>query len=306
MDEMSVKRVLDLLPQSFGSTDAELRCRYANQAYAELMGRTTESMIGVPIKDLWGESLFEEVKPFLDRALAGEIVSFSKRIRHFNGERRFGKVDLIPEKDGGYIVLIHELDSVERHIRDRDRLIHELDHRVNNILQILESVLALESQSADCRTAAVLGSIKARVDALALSYELLSGTEPSGGWPASIVLERVAYSVGPGVAASYAADPDLRIPSGDIETFVFIATEIARWAAVNGGGASLEARSVPEGMELAAESETGVDLTTRAGAAGIALVESFARRCGAGPLRGGKRLTIIFPSQDRASPSSDD
>lgn len=305
MDD-SVKRILDLLPQFVGSTDSSMRCRYANRAYAEFLGRSPESMMGVDIRELWGKKLFEEVKPFLDRALAGEIVSFSKRIRHFNGEKRFGKVDLIPEKDGGYTVLIHDLDSVERHMKDRERLIHELDHRVNNILQILESVLALESQSADSRTAAVLDSIKARVDALALSYELLSGGEPTGGWPASAVLERVIYSIGPGISASYSSDPDLRIPNGSIETFVFIATEIARWAVADGGVASLEARGIPEGLELAVENAVDTDLTTKAGAAGIALVESFARRCGAGILRGGKRLSIIFPPETRADPASDE
>ena len=202
MDE-SVKRILDLLPQFVGSTDPAMRCRYANRAYAEFLGRSPESMIGVSVRELWGQMIFEEVEPFLDRALAGEIVSFSKRIRHINGEKRFGKVDLIPEPQGGYTVLIHDLDSVERHMKDRERLIHELDHRVNNILQILESVLALESQSADSRTATVLDSIKARVDALALSYELLKDGEPTGGWLASAVLEKVVYSVGPGVSASF-------------------------------------------------------------------------------------------------------
>lgn len=305
MDEIS-KRIFELLPQYIGSTDAEMRCRYANRSYAELLSRSPASMLGVHVRELWGKKLFDEVKPFLERALAGETVSFSKRIRHFNGERRFGKIDLIPEPDGGYMVVMHDLDAVERHIKDRERLIHELDHRVNNILQILQSVLALEAQAARGKTSAVLDSIKARVDALALSYELLSGNEPQGGWPAAIVLERVAYSVGPGISASCSSDANLLIPNSTIETFVFIATEIARWAAADGAIARIEARRLPEGLELAAESEDGVDLTTRAGAAGIALVESFARRCGAGPLRGGKRLSIIFPLSECSEPLAEE
>ncbi len=305
MDESS-KRMLDLLPQYIGSTDSELRCRYANKAYAGLLGRTPESMIGMHVRELWGEKLFDEVMPFLKRALAGEAVSFSKRIVHITGEKRFGKVDLLPEPDGGYTVVMHDLDAVERHFKDRDRLVHELDHRVNNILQILQSVLALESQSADARTFGVLDAIKARVDALALSYELLSVAEPEGGWPVSLVLERVAYSIGPGVSAFCESDSLLRLPHGSIETFVFIAMEMARWASMNGAKARIEAYGVPEGLELATESDDGLDLTTRAGAAGIALVESFARRCGAGPLRGGSRMAIIFPIRECVEPVSAD
>lgn len=305
MDESSM-RIMDLLPQYIGSTDPDLRCRYANKAYAELLGRTPESMIGLPIKDLWGEKLYAEVMPFLSRALSGETVSFSKRIRHVNGEKRFGKVDLIPDRDGGYTVIMHDLDAVERHFKDRDRLVHELDHRVNNILQILQSVLALEAQSADDRTLTVLDAIKARVDALSLAYELISSAEPEGGWPVSSVLDRVAYSIGPGVSASCSSDPKLRIPQGQVETFVFIAMEMARWAASNGAFARIEARRVPEGLELAAEGDGIADLTMKAGAAGIALVESFARRCGAGPLRGGMRITIIFPLPACIEPAPED
>jgi PAS domain S-box-containing protein len=305
MDESSM-RILDELPQYVGSTDSSLRCRYANRAYAELLGRTPETMVGLPIGELWGENILAEVMPFIRRALAGERVSFSKRIRRLNGDNRFGKVSLVPDGEGGYSVVIQDLDGVERHFKDRDRLLHELDHRVNNILQILQSVLAIESQAADKRTIDVLDAIKARVDALALSYELISGAEPAGGWPAAAILDRIAYGIGPGVSASCASDGNLRIPHDDIETFVFIAMEIARWAAADGSFARMEARRVPEGMELSAEGDRSVDLTTKAGAAGIALVESFARGCGAGPLRGGSRLSIIFPLREDGEPASGD
>jgi len=302
-------RFLDFLPQSIGSTDTSLRCRYANRAYGELMGRSPESMIGVPIRELWGEKLFDDIQPFIQRVLAGEEVSFFKRGVLPSGEKRHGKIDLIPDADGGYSFVMQGLDEAERHSNDRDRLVHELDHRVNNTLQILESVIALESQCADEHVAVVLDAIKARVDALAISYEFLRADQPVQGWSAALVLERVASSIGPGDCASWASSPDLNVPLASMETFVFIAMELGRWASMKDDKARIEAHRVPEGIELSAQGAQGVDLTTRAGAAGLSLVESFAEHCGAGPLRGGIRLSIIFPldgqgdSGDSAAPA---
>ena len=79
MDEGSM-RILDLLPQYIGSTSPDLRCRYANKAYAELVGRAQEDMIGASVQELWGPKLFAEVKPFIDRALAGEATAGTEPI----------------------------------------------------------------------------------------------------------------------------------------------------------------------------------------------------------------------------------
>jgi PAS domain S-box-containing protein len=294
VDELST-RILDILPQSIGSTDAGLCCRYANPAYAALLGRSPESMLGVHVRELWGEKLYAEALPYLNRALAGEAVSFNKRARFANGEHRHGRVDILPEPDGGYTVVMRGLDEAERLAKDRDRLIHELDHRANNTFQVLQSVIALELRAADDPTTIVLEAIKARVDALALSYEFMRTTQPHQGWPAELMLERIAACIGPGDTTTWAAETGLRVPPCYTETFIFIAMELARWASMNGDRARIEARSLPLGLELSAEGSGGVDLTTRAGATGLALVESFAERCGAGPLRGARRLSLIFP-----------
>jgi two-component sensor histidine kinase len=294
VDEIST-RVLDLLTQSIGSTDAGLRCRYANRAYGALLGRSPESMLGLHIRELWGDKLYAEALPYLTRALAGEAVSFSKRASFPNGEHRHGRIDLLPEPDGGYMVVMRGLDEAERMAKERDRLIHELDHRANNTFQVLQSVLALELRAADDPTTTVLEAIKARVDALALSYEFMRTSQPHQGWPAELMLERVASCIGPGDTTSWTAEAGLRVPANLTETFIFIAMELARWASMNGERARIEARSLPLGLELSAEGSGGVDLTTRAGATGLALVESFAERCGAGPLRGARRLSLIFP-----------
>ncbi|MGO8694421.1 MAG: PAS domain-containing protein [Rectinemataceae bacterium] len=285
--------VLNAVPVPIGSTDSALRCRFANRAYAEVAGLPQEEMPGMSIRSIWGDRIVDEVMPFLERALAGERVAFTKRIRTDRGEILFGKAELIPDSTGGYVVVIQDLGAYERSVRDRDNLIHELDHRVNNILQVLHSVVALETQTADDSTREMLDAIKSRIDALGMSYEFLRDEEPDGGWQVRTVLGKVAASIGPGLSAVAEADEGLFIPHGCVDAFVFIAAEMARWVGREDDAVRLVARKTPAGIELYAQGQG--DPTRRAGAAGIALVDSFARSCGAGPLRGGSRPSIVFP-----------
>jgi hypothetical protein len=100
------------------------------------------------------------------------------------------------------------------------------------------------------------------------------------------------------------SDPDVLVPPGDLDAFIFIATELSRWATAEDATVTLEARRRAEGIELSVSNGGDGDLTARAGAAGIALVESFAQSRKAGPLRGGSRLTIIFP-EGKKGPAPD-
>ncbi|MDA8427565.1 MAG: PAS domain-containing protein [Treponema sp.] len=288
--------VLNVVPMPIGSMDAALRCRFANRAYAEFAGLPQEAMKGMSLRSIWGDTVVDELMPFIKRALAGERVAFTKRISTNRGEAYFGRAELIPDSTGGYVVVIQDLRAYERSVRERDNLIHELDHRVNNILQVLHSVIALETQTAADSIRVVLDAIKSRIDALGISYEFLRDTAPEGGWPVKAVLDKVAASVGPGLAAVAEADEKLRIPEGCVDAFVFIAAEFARWMACHGEVVRIVARRIPAGVELCVHGRG--DPTSCAGAAGIALVDSFARSCGAGPLRGGANPSVVFPDAE--------
>jgi two-component sensor histidine kinase len=296
--------VLNAVPMPIGSTDSSLRCRFANHAYAETVRLPQDAMSGMSLRSIWGDRLIDEVMPFLRRALAGERVAFTKRVKTDRGDTFFGRAEIIPDSTGGYVVVMQDLGSYERSMRDRDNLIHELDHRVNNILQVLHSVIALETQTADTSSRTVLDAIKSRIDALAMSYEFLRDTEPDGGWPVTTLLSKVASSIGPGLSAVAEADEALRVPHGCIDAFIFIASEMARWVGCQGDVVRLVARKTPAGIELYAQGRG--DPTKCAGAAGIALVDSFAQSCGAAPLRGGSRPSIVFPENGgRAGPAAE-
>jgi PAS domain S-box-containing protein len=295
--------IMDLLPQFIGSIDASLHSRFVNAAYAAFLGKSKEELSGASMEDLWGQDVALEVMPFLERALKGEKLSFTKRIKMADGEIRIGKVRLVPSPEGGFVSIITDQGEFERNVQERGNLIHELDHRVNNILQVLHSSIALEIQAADDQALRILEALKSRLDALALSYEFLKYPEARNGRPAAAILEKIAAAVGPGISAIAEADPDIFISPGDLDAFIFIASELARWATVDGAIVTIEARRRPEGIELSVGNGRDEDLTIRAGSAGLALVESFAESRRAGPLRGGSRLSIIFPNSADAPAS---
>ena len=288
--------ILDTLPQFIGIVGADLRCLWANRSCADFLGLGQEGMAGKPIEELWGGELIEESRSWIVRALAGERVGFSRKT-HFRGshEEYFVRVELIPLPEGGFTALIHDLSATERSVRDRERLIHELDHRVNNILQVLQSIISLELQASPDGARPVLDALKSRIDALGLSYEHLWSPEPEGGWPVGEVLSKVAATVGPGDSATASCDEGLRISHSSLDAFIFIAAELSRWICAAGAPVVLTARRSPDGLVLGAEGEGVEDATRHSGAAGIALVDSFAESCGARPLRGGRRLTVVFP-----------
>jgi len=300
MDENDYK-LLDQLPQLIGFTGADLRSRFVNSAYASFLGKSKEELRGASIEAIWGAEIADEAMPYIKRALSGESLSFTKRIKTSDGETRMGKVHLTPSSDGGLAVVISDIGDFERNIEDRNNLIHELDHRVNNILQVLHSVIALEMQAAEDQSFHTLAAMKSRLDALALSYEYLKYPKPAIGWEAGAILDKIASAIGPGMSAISEAEGDVYISPGDLDAFIFIATELSRWATSEDAMVKLEARCRSEGIELSVSNGRDGDLTARAGAAGIALVESFAQSRKAGPLRGGSRLTIIFPQSREAT-----
>lgn len=302
MDENDAAFV-DLLPQLIGFTGADLRSRFVNSAYASFLGRSKAELRGASVEDIWGKDIAEEIRPFIGRALKGERITFTRELKSAAGPAREGKVDLVPIEGGGYFSVISDVDAIGQSLSDRNNLIHELDHRVNNILQVLHSVIALEMQAADSQSLRTLAAFKSRLDALALSYEYLKYPKPAGGWEAEAILEKIAASIGPGMSAISKAERDVFISPGDLDAFIFIATELSRWASADEATVTLEAARREEGIELSVSNGLDGDLTFHAGAAGIALVESFAESRKAGPLRGGSRLTVIFPQATEAKAS---
>ena len=105
-----------------------LRCVFANKAYAESNGWTVDSIIGKTVREAIGEAAWAVIEPQVARVLKGEAVEYIRPMILPNGGQRIIEVNLIPHFDEqaqllGAFVLITDITRhqlAERSIRDSE------------------------------------------------------------------------------------------------------------------------------------------------------------------------------------------
>jgi two-component sensor histidine kinase len=66
-----------------------------------------------------------------------------------------------------------ELDALQQALRQKTALVHEVDHRVKNNLQLISSLFQIQARRADPATRAVLMNMLARINAIAVVHRRL-------------------------------------------------------------------------------------------------------------------------------------
>lgn len=303
------------------------------------------ALLGRPIEELWGSRLARSVEPWLKRALSGERVSFRERVADRRGKEHELVFDLVPDQEEGEVAgcacIVRDLSSereaanreelgraelleanrrLDAALADRERLIRELDHRVNNMLQVIQSILALEERyGADKPGADLVAGLRARLHGLSVLYAFLREPSEASGAEAGRVLERLCELCE--FPARLEIEQGLRIPSAQLDSFVFIVLELMRNAPCPDGAPLIRLRSVPAGEGELPENSAGMLLEVLdsgpglpAGESleepthvGLILVRAFAASCGA-ELRyvyeRGAVFSVFFPAAPACELSS--
>ncbi len=74
----------------------DLRCQFANAAYAKTYGFDTQSIVGKNVREIIGEKAFRTIRPYIERAFAMERVSYERALVTPDGQDRIIEVNLIP------------------------------------------------------------------------------------------------------------------------------------------------------------------------------------------------------------------
>lgn len=120
-----MKVILNGVPALIGYIDTDLRYKFVNSFYEKLHGTPPELVIGKSVPELIGDELFEGVRHYYDRALAGEDVRYDLKFDSARLGRRHLEVNYLPHIFDavleGIIILIIDVTELKTAEQQRDK-----------------------------------------------------------------------------------------------------------------------------------------------------------------------------------------
>jgi len=148
--ERRLRAVTDTLPSLLAFIDSEERYVFNNIAYERMFGMTPDEIRGKTVREVLGEERYERARPYLERALRGEVVNFEAEF-HFP-HHHWMEMNYRPEwsEDGRHVVGVHiHVQDITRRKLENLRLSHI--SRTDHLTQ-LQNRSAFETQLQDAMT----------------------------------------------------------------------------------------------------------------------------------------------------------
>ncbi len=166
--ETRLQLIVDSIPALIAYIDRDEIYRFANKGYAEWFGANKDDIVGHSIRDVFGEDSYIQIKPHLDRAYAGERVSYEYSREEPDRRMAHARSVVVPETDASGIVLgafVLSIDITEQKASQAaliqaqkmeavGQLTGGLAHDFNNLLAIIIGNLStLRTKSAQVSSA---------------------------------------------------------------------------------------------------------------------------------------------------------
>ena len=101
------------MPALISQIDANERYLFANSAYKTWFGLEEASAAGMTVREFMGESVYQMAKPMIERALAGEMVSFENELQTQQGLLMI-HTTLVPCEAQGFYILAMDITELKR------------------------------------------------------------------------------------------------------------------------------------------------------------------------------------------------
>ena len=158
-EDTRLRHIVDALPAYIAYVNDELRYVMVNRTYEDWFGRPAAQIVGRPVREVLGAS-YENIRAYLEGALAGTVQRFEASMRTVEGDRVLAVVHLPDRDEDGRVqgVIIHGHDVTDRKRQDAllvrteklaavGRLASSIAHEINNPLESVVNLLYLIEQT---------------------------------------------------------------------------------------------------------------------------------------------------------------
>jgi len=132
--ERFIRMVTDNIPGMVGYWTDELRCSFANHAFLDWFGKTSEQMSGIHMRELIGEERYSEDQHLFAAVLRGEPQLLERMLEKEEAGRIYILVNCVPDILGenvrGFFVLVSDVTEMKQAHIELKCLNSELEKRV--------------------------------------------------------------------------------------------------------------------------------------------------------------------------------
>jgi len=221
--------VVESIDDSVLVLDLQNRIVDANSSALHLIGCSISEAGGQFIKQVWPH-LFDFVEHIhYTEDIGGEVTIDLEEEQHIYDVRVSPLIDW-RNRITGHVVVLRDItrrkqteEKIRASLKEKEVLLKEIHHRVNNNLQIISSLLSLQSEYVkDARCTASLEESRNRIRTMALVHEKLYQSENL----ASINLKEYVKSLVSGLVRSYRVNTDRITPKTNVED-IFLGVDTA-------------------------------------------------------------------------------
>ncbi|EJL73428.1 PAS domain S-box/diguanylate cyclase (GGDEF) domain-containing protein [Variovorax sp. CF313] len=135
--EHRLRMVTDHLPALVSYLDRDLRMRFVNKAYQDWFGVQPEQLLGLSLREFYGNEAWAQMEPHMRAALAGRQVTYERRLATPGGRRDI-QATLVPERDErGEVIGLYTLDSDITAHHEAEEALQESEARLRTVADAL-------------------------------------------------------------------------------------------------------------------------------------------------------------------------
>jgi PAS domain S-box-containing protein len=109
--------VANAVPALMAYVDTDARYLWVNASYERWFGTPPEAVRGRHASEVLGAAAYAALRPYVQRVLAGEEITFDQRVTYKSGPPRDVRATYVPHLDGagrvcGFVVLVHDVSEI--------------------------------------------------------------------------------------------------------------------------------------------------------------------------------------------------